>query len=168
MLLLWGTLAFIGVFQQALFTAAEDCIVTKRAEKQQSWPNFSQQEVAAVKNPGAAGPDYSEPTCSSLCTAAFPFLLGLELFKWQQSIWSGQRIVHIRKPVFNTFGSCRQTVHFDHILEQNQLGLGIVWISTILIPIAILPFDSGSYRFRFFEWWSWNGVTWLFYRAFST
>ena len=28
-----------------------------------------------------------------------------------------------------------------------QVGLGIVWILTILIPNEILPFDSGSYQF---------------------
>ena len=30
---------------------------------------------------------------------------------------------------------------------SRRLGLGIVWILTILIPIPILPFDSDSYRF---------------------
>lgn len=45
---------FTGVFQQDLISS-ENCSYQESRKTTQSWPNFSQQEVAAVKNP--------EPSC---------------------------------------------------------------------------------------------------------
>lgn len=65
-------LAFISVFKQGLITVAESCVVTRKAEKQdRAGLIFSQQEVAAVKNPSPAVADYRGTTGSNLCATVF-------------------------------------------------------------------------------------------------